>query len=99
MRFISVITYVHVQRLMQSTQELFLHLLVKITSVTQGVDIATKTEYIPMTLFGMAVAVAHEAPVAASTLHHGSASNFPSLPQMTLNSGCVAIRASVMKVL
>ena len=39
--------YVHVQRLIQSTQE-------SITSVTQGVDITTKTEYIPMTLSGMA---------------------------------------------
>ena len=91
--------YVHAQRLMQSTQELFLHLLVKITSVTQGVDITTKTEYIPMTLSGMAMAVAQEAPVAASTLHRGSASNFLNLPLTTLNSDCVAIRASVMKML
>ena len=91
--------YVHVQRLMQYSQELFLHLLVKTISVTQGVDTTTKTEYIPMTLSGMAMAVVHEAPVAASTPHHGSASNFPSLPLTTLNSDCVAIRASVMKVL
>ena len=99
MRFISISMYVHVQRLMQYSQELFLHLLVKIISVTQGVDITTKTEYIPMTLSGMAMAVVHEAPVAASTPHRGSASNSSTQPQMTLNSDCVAIRAPVMKVL
>ena len=87
--------YVHVQRLMQCIQELFLHLLVKITSVTQGVDITTKTEYTRMTLSGMAMAVAHEAPAAASTPHHGSASNFPSLPLMTLNSGCAVMNLHV----
>ena len=42
--------YVHVQRLMQRTQELFLHLLVKITSVTQGVDIVLGPKYTLMTL-------------------------------------------------
>ena len=94
-----MLTYAHVQRLMQCTQELFLHLLVKITSVTQGVDITTKTEYTPMILSGMAMAVAHEVPVAVSTLHRGSASNFPGLPLMTLNSGCAAIRLPVMKML
>ena len=83
--------YVHVQRLMQCIQELFLHLLVKITSVTQGVDIVSGPKYTLMTLSGMAVAVAHEAPAVASTLHHGSASNFPSLPLMTLNSGCAVM--------
>ena len=83
--------YVHAQRLIQCIQELFLHLLVKITSVTQGVDTTSKTEYTLMTLSGMAMAVAHEAPVVASTLHRGSASNFPSLPLMTLNSGCAVM--------
>ena len=99
MRFIPMLTYAHVQRLMQCTQELFLHLLVKITSVTQGVDITTKTEHILMTLSGMAVAVVPPAPAAASTPHHGSASNFLSLPKITLNSGCAVIRAPLMRVL
>ena len=84
--------YVHVQRLMQSTQEMFLYLLVKITSVTQEVDILFKTEYIPMTLSGMAMAVVQEAPVAASTPHHGSVSNSLTLPQMTLNPGCAVMK-------
>ena len=37
--------YVHVQRLMQCIEELFLHLSVKITSVTQGVDIILGPKY------------------------------------------------------
>ena len=43
-------------------------MLVKITSVTQGVNIKFIPEHILMTLSGMAVAVVPPAPVAASTL-------------------------------
>ena len=91
--------YVHVQRLMQRTQELFLHLLVKITSVTQGVDIVLGPKYTLMTLFGMAMAVAHEVTAVGSTPHRGSAGNFPSLHVTTLKSGFVVMRALIMKML
>ena len=67
-----------------------------ITSVKQEVDTFVRTEHTPMTLSGMAVAVVPSAPVAASTLHHGSASNFPSLPLTTLNSDFVVMKLSLM---
>ena len=83
--------YAHAQQT-QYSQELFLHLLVKITSAIQEADLPTKTEFTLVTLSGMAVAVVQEAAAAGSTPHRGSANNFPSLPRMTLNSGCVPIR-------
>ena len=63
---------------------MFLHLLVKITSVTQGVDITFIAEHILMTLSGMVMAVVPPAPVAASTPNRGSASNFPRLCVTTM---------------
>ena len=96
MKLIQTILYVHAQQTHHS-QELFLHLLVKITSVIREADLPMKIEFTLVTLSGMAVAVVQEAAAAGSILHHGSASNSPSLPLMTLNSGCVLIRTLKMK--
>ena len=79
--------YAHAQELTPNFGELYHHLLGKTTSVKQVADTFVRTEHTPMTLSGMAVAVVPSAPVAASTPHRGSASNFPSLPLITLNSG------------
>ena len=91
MKLVQTSLYVHAQQTHHS-QELFLHSLVKITSVKREADLPIKTKYTRMTLSGMAMAVVQEAPAAGSTLHHGSASNSPSLPRMMLNSGCAQIR-------
>ena len=71
-------------------------MLGKITFVKQEVDTPVRIEHILMTLSGMAVAVVPSAPVAASTLHHGSASNSPSLLPTTLNSDFVVMKLSLM---
>ena len=90
-------TNAHAQEMIPNFGELYHHLSGKIISVKQVVDIVVRTKHILMTLSGMAVAVVPSAPVAASTHHRGSASNFPSLPQTTLNLGCVVMKCSPMK--
>jgi len=85
-KFMLTITYVHAQRQMQCSLELSLHLLVKITFVTQGVDLTIDTaKYSPTIHSGMVVGVDLPAPAAVSTPHHGSASNFPSPLLMILS--------------
>lgn len=70
---------VHVRGWTYYFQELFLHLLVKITSAIQEANLPLKTKYTLMTLSGMAMAVVQEAAASGSTLHRGPASNSPSL--------------------
>lgn len=89
---------VNAQRQMKICKWPFHHLLVKITFVIQEAVLPMKTEYIPMILSGMAMAVVQEAVAASSTHHHGSASNSPSLLLMTLNSGYAVIRTLKMKM-
>ena len=88
--------YAHAQELTPNFGELYRHLLGKTTSVRQVADTFVRTEHISMTLSGMAVAVVPSAHVAASTLHRGSASNFPSLPLITLNLDFVARNLSAL---
>ena len=57
-----------------------------------------ETEYTPMTLSGMAVAVVPPAPVAASTPHHGSASNFATKDNIEM-SLCLRLHTYDVKTL
>ena len=90
--------YVHVQRLMA----VYTGVIPPFVGQDYFCDTGSRYNYqnriyIPMTLSGMAMAVVHEAPVEASTPHHGSASNSLSLHMTTLKSGFVVTRALIMK--
>ena len=91
--------HAHAQEVLPNFRELYHHLSGKTISVKQVADTIVRPKPIPMTLSGMAVAVVPPAPVAASTPHRGSASNSPSLPLITLNSGFAVRNLSAMMTL
>ena len=92
-----IYTHVHVPRLTDSTEELYLHFWGVTTFVTLAVVIMLNLCSILMILSGMVGGVVTPAPAAVSTPHPGSVKNYPSPPPMTLRSGC-ALMVLLMKI-